>query len=930
MAQESIGTARLDIVVDTSQFDAAIATAKRGTSDMSQSAQADYTKLAAAERRRVDALVNQANTIGMTRKEQILYNAALRGVPTSILDEIKTKLAATGTAAVGATKQINQYGISAAQQAAALRGVPAQITDIVVSLQGGQQPLTVLLQQGGQLKDMFGGIVPAARALGGALLGLINPYTLAAGAAAAVAMAWVKGSSEAENFREALILSGNAAGVTAGNLVAMAHGLGEITGSHSRAVQALNAVAASGKLSGSALADVALIAAEMQRAAGTEIEKTVEIFAKLGKDPVAAVVELNERYGILTGSVYAQAQALQEQGRAQEAAELVARQAAVELTGRTSAQKENLGSLESAWNKLGAAASWAWGKMLDIGREESVDEKIKSAEREVRQRAEIIRLAAEGGASISDKEKAGLRNAQSLVDSLKSQKKEAEDAAKAQAEQLKINRDAIQARQEISTLIEGGASKAEKRSKALKELDDRIAKAQKDGTTLAASDIKAARAAIERQFEDRGSKKAYTDDAATKVLQQYREAEASLQAQITSEGKLATWGQKRAEFEQQIADLKDKKILTADQKSLLAQQDLLRRQLDLNVAAEKELRTKQETAKVEALRASLVATRDLEQQQYADQVAGLGRGDRAQEELRARQGILRDYQRQQAQFDRSMASGQITQETYQSETKLLQEHLQLRLSMQQEYFDQVRSAQADWKNGAKSALENYLNSASNVADQTKGLFSNAFQGMEDAIVRFATTGKLSFADFATSVVADLARIATRQAMAGLVGNFLGSSDGGFSSSQVGGTMIGDVSALRSGPWGSGTALAGSRASGGPTAANSLYRVNELGPELYSEGGRTYLMSGADGGYVTPLVSNSVGNTTVGRSPVVNINMTGAPSEPEVQVRQHTDGSLSIDMLWRQIDKRLGGAIRAGNSEAGRAMQHRFGLKPQLG
>ncbi|UDG77060.1 phage tail length tape measure family protein [Achromobacter sp. 77] len=666
MAQESIGTARLDIVVDTSQFDAAVASAKRSTSDMAQSAQADYAKLTAAERRRVDSLIHQANTIGMTRKEQILYNAALRGVPTSILDEIKTKLAATGTAAVGATKQINQYGISAAQQAAALRGVPAQITDIVVSLQGGQQPLTVLLQQGGQLKDMFGGIVPAARALGGALLSLINPYTLAAGAAAAVAVAWVKGSSEAENFRDSLILTGNAAGVTAGNLVAMARGLGEITGSHSRAVQALNAVAASGKLSGTALSDVALIAAEMQRAVGTGIESTVEIFAKLGKDPVAAVVDLNERYGILTGSIYAQVQALMEQGRAQEAVELVARQAAAELTGRTAEQKQNLGSLESAWNKLGAAASWAWDKMLDIGRESTVDETLRELEREVRQRAENIRIAAEAGATISEKERQGLKNAEARRDAVIAQKKEAEDAAKAEAELVRVNREAIQSRKEISKLIDEGASKAEKRRKDLQDLDDRIAKAQKDGTTLDASVIKAARAAIERRYEDKSPQKAYSDPAATKLLQQYREAEASLQAQITSEGKLATWGQKRAEFEQQIAYLKDKKVLTADQKSLLAQEDLLRRQLDLNVAAEQELRTKRETAKVEALRASLAGTRDLERQQYADQVAGVGLGDRAQEELRARQAILRDYQRQQAQFDRSMASGQISQETYRS------------------------------------------------------------------------------------------------------------------------------------------------------------------------------------------------------------------------------------------------------------------------
>lgn len=47
----------------------------------------------------------------------------------------------------------------------ALRGVPAQFTDIAVSLASGQQPLTVLLQQGGQLKDMFGGIGPAAKPL---------------------------------------------------------------------------------------------------------------------------------------------------------------------------------------------------------------------------------------------------------------------------------------------------------------------------------------------------------------------------------------------------------------------------------------------------------------------------------------------------------------------------------------------------------------------------------------------------------------------------------------------------------------------------------------------------------------------------------------------------------------------------------------------
>lgn len=856
MAQESIGTARLDIVVDTTQFDTAIAAAKRGTSGMSQAAQSDYAKLTAAEKRRVDALVNQANTIEYTRKQQILYNAALRGVPTSILDELKTKLTATGTAAAVAGKQLNQYGISAAQQAAAMRGVPAQMTDIIVSLQGGQQPLTVLLQQGGQLKDMFGGIVPAARALGGALMGLVNPYTLTAAAIAAVAVAWVKGSAEGQNFREALILSGNAAGVTADSLIGLAHGLGTITGSHARAVQALNAVAASGKLSGSALRDVALIAAEWQRATGAEIDKTVEAFSKVGKDPVAAVVELNERYGILTGAIYAQVQALVEQGRAQEAVELVARQAASELTGRTAAQKANLGTLETAWNKLGAAAGWAWDKMLDIGREDSVDERLRALERDVRQRAENIRIAAENGATISEKEKLGLKDAQARRDALIAQKKEAEDAAKAQADLVRTNREAIQSRQEISRLIEDGASKAEKHRKAIADLDARIIKAQKDGSKLSDEQIKAARAAIDRQFEDRSAKRAYTDDSATRLLGEYAQAEATLRAQLTTQEKLGAWEKRRLEFEQQISDLKGKKTLTADQKSLLAQESQLRVALEKNVAVEKSVRLAQEAARVEVMRASLSSSREVEQRQYDDQLAGIGMGDRAQEELRARQAIVRDYQRQLDQATRDHTVGKTSDETYRAETSLLSEHLRQRMEMQQAYFDNVRKAQGGWKNGAKSALDNYLDSAANVADQTKGMFSNAFQGMEDAIVRFATTGKLSFKDFATSVLSDLARIAARQAIVGMVGSIVGAVAGAASSGifagagyqGMGGAATGSVDGM-SGSWG---AVAGARASGGPTAANSLYRVNELGPELYSEGGQTYLMSGANGGYVTPL------------------------------------------------------------------------------
>lgn len=863
MAQESIGTARLDIVVDTSQFDAAIASAKRGTSDMSQSAQADYTKLAAAERRRVDALVNQANTIGMTRKEQILYNAALRGVPTSILDELKTKLSATGAAAAGATKQMNQYGVSAAQQAAALRGVPAQLTDIVVSLQGGQQPLTVLLQQGGQLKDMFGGIVPAARALGSTILGLVTPWTIAAGAVALFTSAVVASKGEQPEFTKTLILTGNAVGQTAAGMSNLATRIADVAGSRGKAVESLNLIAGSGKIAGQNFAAVGEAAVAMNRATGKAISDTVQEFETLRGKPAEAIAALNEQQHFLTLEIYQQIASLERQGRTQEAAALAQRTYADAVKQQAEEVRQSLGTLETAWNAVKQGASSAWEAMKSFGRAPTFDEisaQLRTVNAELKQLRdnatpqddETKAFVGDGGRAARRRAKPLERDQNRLIAEAAALQDQADQAAVV-GWQKRQEAEKIAAEARLSSLAKETETNRQKREREIAQVKK---DAEPTGATLETQ--KKLIDQINEKYKD-PAVKAYTEDAATKLLQQYREAGASLQAQISSESKLSTWGQKRAEFEQQIADLKDKKVLTADQKSLLAQQDLLRRQLDLNVAAEKELRTKQETAKVDALRASLAATRDLEQQQYADQVAGVGLGDRAQEELRARQGILRDYQRQQAQFDRSIASGQMLPETYQSQTALLKEHLDLRLSMQQQYFDQVREAQGNWKNGATSALDNYLESAANVAGQTKTLFSNAFQGMEDAIVRFATSGKLSFKDFATSVIADMTRIAARQAAAGVLNGIFGTVAGATVSgiSAGAGYQGSGMAAVGStdGMTGSWTAVAGARASGGPTAANSLYRVNEVGPELYSEGGETYLMSGANGGYVTPLRSS---------------------------------------------------------------------------
>ena len=60
----------------------------------------------------------------------------------------------------------------------------------------------------------------------------------------------------------------------------------------------------------------------------------------------------------------------------------------------------------------------------------------------------------------------------------------------------------------------------------------------------------------------------------------------------------------------------------------------------------------------------------------------------------------------------------------------------------------------------KQYYDNLKNFGAQVADSVKG----AFQGLEDQLTNFVTTGKANFTDLANSIIADIARIAIRQAI----------------------------------------------------------------------------------------------------------------------------------------------------------------------
>lgn len=310
-----------------------------------------------------------------------------KGVGGDVLEPILAQLraveAAQAAAAGAATKGLGTMGVSAAQTAAALRQVPAQFTDIVVSLQAGQAPLTVLLQQGGQLKDMFGGTAAAAKALGGYVLGLVSPLTLVAAAAVAAGAAYYQGSKEVDALRLALVTTGNSMGASTTQLRQFAAEMGAISGNESKASAALADFASAGVRGTATLKEYAQAAIDWEKATGTSVEKTAKAFASLQEEPLKAALELQKGMNFLTVATYEEIRALEEQGRKADAAAVAQKAYAAALRGGTSEIRDNLGILERSWDKLGKTATTVWNLMLGAGRAATLADKIGGLREEI-------------------------------------------------------------------------------------------------------------------------------------------------------------------------------------------------------------------------------------------------------------------------------------------------------------------------------------------------------------------------------------------------------------------------------------------------------------------------------------------------------------------------------------------------------------------
>ncbi|WP_447902463.1 phage tail length tape measure family protein [Pseudomonas serbica] len=534
----------------------------------------------------------------LDKQEQDLAKHRKAGkLDTATYDEYKAKIDTARKGLTSFDDSLTRTGNTAKQTAAAMRGVPAQFTDIAVSLQGGQNPLTVFLQQGGQLKDMFGGAGPAAKALGGYVLGLVNPFTVAAAAVGTLGLAYYQGSKEADAYSQALILTGNAAGTSADAISSMAANVSRSVGTIGAASVVLAQLAGSSKIPASSFEMIATAALKMESATGKAASQTVADFEKLAKDPVKYSAELNEQLGYLTASTYAQIEALSKQGDQQGAANLAEKAYAEAISSRADLIKSKLGLVETAWDGVKSAAKGAWDAVLDIGREDTFEQKlIKLEDRLNRVRNAKTPTIFDDNPNLGELG-AGEDGAQSAITDLYVQKAEDDRRAAAKAEELRLDKESIANQGKLSEALKNTASNAEKLKARYAEIDKQVESASRRGQAYTEAQIKQLKDAAAEQYKDKKptAPKAYTEDAGLKMLDAARQANAVLlqqNASINGQGiatqKLGTQAQALIKWEQQLADIKGKQTLTADQKSLLASQDLITAQLKKNAGLERE------------------------------------------------------------------------------------------------------------------------------------------------------------------------------------------------------------------------------------------------------------------------------------------------------------------------------------------------------
>lgn len=731
------------------------------------------------------------------------------------------------------------------------------------------------------------------------LAGMIIPAGLLVAVLGSLGYAYFDAMKQAREFNAAINGGTNGAGQTIASLKDMADGAGRITGNLSGAREAVVSLASGAATSGTQMRNLAEAAAAISEITGQGAGELAKSFATAGDTATEAAGKISSQYGLLTLDQYQVIKGIDDQGDHQRALDVLSGNLNEAALERLRAYRGSLSDIERDWDDVGEATKRAYSYIRseaspDLAKQIEITQRVL----DTRKGGGFAGAVSSGLSSLNTalgldtgEHDDSTEALEKKLASLKARQAASANLAIITGENTDANQKAIKVQKELDAQLDeinplnkrsAGLDKLNDKFRTLYENAERTGQKSKlldgvdfDGKKFSGGaydtllkglndknkDAKAAGSQVD--LTSFNNAKNNLSDIVTDYRNAQKELEAQQKAGVVS---LSDYAKQRSALINQEKDdvtaayqaeidaleaAKAKKGTTAaqsiqlDQKIADARTGMVKAQKDADsqltiIATSEKGRLEQLTAASEAY------VNQLERQRAALEAAGsraangLGLGDR-QAGLQASFDATTDKfndERAKLLDRRKTAPDKYSQEDYLRDLASLEDAERKYRATVVDNYDQMSEAQGNWRSGASSAFQNYLQSANDVAGQTKSLFTNAFSSMEDAVANFAVTGKLSFSDFTKSILADMARIATRQAASSIFSSIAAAWGGG-------GTSFGSSI---------GSALVEGRASGGPVDPNTLYEVNEKGPELFSQGGRSYLMTGAEGGSVTPLMT----------------------------------------------------------------------------
>jgi lambda family phage tail tape measure protein len=670
--------------------------------------------------------------------------------------------------------QAAQAGISGSteQMRASLAAASAATDGVGHSSAAARRELLVLAHEAsqGSWKQFAGSFLVLGERMD-FLAYLTNPVALGLATVAAasyVTYSAIHGATEEfTKFNQSLSLTNNWANLTTDTAATLAKTIsGDVGTSFEAARAAVDATAASGKVLGTDMQAVTELALLMAKSTGESFDKALDSVLKQQDGVSKAADDWQSAHHDMDSATLEHIKALDKAGEHTTALRILYDQ---ELKTMKSGTDTQVGAMTALWN--GFLDKWNATKRAIAGTSTLQDQRAALV-------SQLNDTAPDGANPLGGNTDAIKKQIAAIDDQVAAQQrsKAATDAVNDAKSQL------VELDDRSNKILEQNATNETKRTKAINEANTayakRVALAKTAGTYTPALDATFASqrnveiSDAQNKYKDEKPKreKAYTDDAATRELQAASQTQAALQAQLGTREKIGTEAEKLLKFDQQMADLKTKKTLTADQKSLLAHQAEIDAALKQNVEIEKQVAAQEALNKLIAAAASIDADiasyQQSQAEQYDRQLSSIGMGSDAQKQAEAVKSIYAKYQQEQEKLNKAARDTGMDNAVYTGESAKIQADLQTSLKAYTDYYAAIKEKQADWVNGVTAGWADYVSEADNKMKQTEHLFSDVTGGMEDAWVNFAQTGKLSFTSLANSVIADLARMSAKAAISG--------------------------------------------------------------------------------------------------------------------------------------------------------------------